>query len=114
MTGDCIFCKVIAGTIPAARVYDDEQCIAFTDVNPQAPHHVLVVPKVHVTSLAFTTAKDQELLGHLMVAANEVARQQGLEHGYRVVVNTGPDGGQTVSHLHLHVMGGRHMGWPPG
>jgi histidine triad (HIT) family protein len=111
---DCLFCKIAAGTIPVTRLYEDEQVVAFPDINPQAPVHVLVIPKQHVASLAQTSADDAALLGHLLNAAVEVARLQGLANGYRLVINTGADGGQTVEHLHLHLLGGRHMTWPPG
>jgi histidine triad (HIT) family protein len=114
MSSDCLFCKIVSGAIPAKLVHEDEVCIAFTDINPQAPTHVLVVPKEHLTSLAEAGPEHTALLGKLMAAAAGLARQLKLERGYRVVVNTGPDGGQTVSHLHLHVLGGRHMSWPPG
>jgi histidine triad (HIT) family protein len=111
---DCLFCKIAAGTIPVKRLFEDGQVLAFPDINPQAPMHVLVIPKQHVASMAETTAKDEAMLGHLLTACAEVARQQGLGKGYRLVINTGPDGGQTVEHLHVHLLGGRHMGWPPG
>jgi histidine triad (HIT) family protein len=111
---DCLFCKITAGTIPVTRLYEDEQVLAFADIHPQAPVHVLVIPKQHIASLAQTTTDDAAMLGHLLAAAAEVARLQGLEKGYRVVVNTGANGGQTVEHLHVHLLGGRHMGWPPG
>jgi histidine triad (HIT) family protein len=114
MSSDCLFCKIVAGTIPVKTLFEDEWCVAFPDLHPQAPVHVLVVPKEHLVSLAEAGAEHTALLGRLMSAAAEVARMQGLEQGYRVVVNTGSDGGQTVRHLHLHVLGGRHMGWPPG
>jgi histidine triad (HIT) family protein len=114
MSGGCLFCKIITGMIPAQRVYEDEVCIAFPDINPQALSHVLVVPKEHIASLAEVGPEHTALLGQLMTAATEVARRQKLGRGYRVVVNTGAEGGQTVPHLHLHVLGGRHMGWPPG
>ncbi len=111
---DCLFCKIVAGTIPVKRLYESDDAIAFADINPQAPVHVLVIPKRHITSLAVTLPADAALLGHLLAAAAEVARAQGLAEGYRLVINTGPDGGQTVDHLHVHVLGGRHMSWPPG
>ena len=110
----CLFCKIVAGTIPSKSVYQDEQCIAFGDINPQAPVHFLVVPREHVVSLAEAQEKLKPLLGHLLWAAGEIARQKGLGKGYRVTINAGPDGGQTVDHLHVHVLGGRHMTWPPG
>ena len=114
MSSGCLFCKIVTGMIPARLVYEDAICIAFGDINPQAPSHTLVVPKEHLESLAEAGPEHTALLGQLLAAAAEVARRQNLSRGYRVVVNTGPEGGQTVSHLHLHVIGGRHMGWPPG
>ncbi len=114
MSGGCLFCKIVDGKIPAERIYEDDNSIAIADINPQALIHVLVLPKRHIASLAETGPEDTELLGKLMAAAAEVARRRNLERGYRVVVNTGAEGGQTVHHLHLHVLGGRHMGWPPG
>jgi histidine triad (HIT) family protein len=111
---DCLFCKIAAGTIPVTRLYEDQQVLAFPDINPQAPVHVLVIPKQHVTSIAHTTKVDEAMLGHLLAAAAEVAKLQALGDGYRLVINTGQDGGQTVEHLHVHLLGGRHMGWPPG
>ena len=112
---ECIFCKIVAKTIPAALVYEDDLVVAFDDVNPQAPTHTLVIPRRHVGSIAELQDSDIELLGRLMLAGNTIARQKGIaDAGYRVVVNTGAHGGQTVFHLHLHVLGGRHMAWPPG
>jgi histidine triad (HIT) family protein len=110
----CLFCKIVAGEIPSTPVYQDNQCYAFADIAPKAPVHILVVPRTHIASLAEAKAEDTALLGHLLTTAGEIARTKGLGNGYRVVVNTGPDGGQTVDHLHLHVMGGRGMTWPPG
>lgn len=110
----CLFCKIVDGSIPSKSVYQDERCVAFGDINPQAPVHVLVVPREHVASLAHAGEAHTALLGHLFQAAAKVAREKGLANGYRVVVNTGADGGQTVDHLHVHVLGGRHMTWPPG
>jgi len=114
MNTDCLFCKILAGEIPANRVYEDEFCIAFPDINPQAPTHLIIIPKEHLASQAKAQAHHKQLLGHLMVTASELARTQKLEKGYRVVVNTGDDGGQTIHHLHLHLLGGRPMHWPPG
>jgi len=114
MSADCLFCKIVAGTIPANRVYEDECSIVFPDINPQAPTHLLIIPKQHIGSLAKCVAEDTSLLGHLMSTAADVARTLNLDRGYRIVLNTGDDGGQTVNHLHLHLLGGRHMGWPPG
>jgi len=111
---DCLFCKIASGAIPVTRLYEDDEIVAFPDINPQAPTHILIIPKQHFGSLAHTGAEDSALLGHLLMAASRIAEQQNLAKGYRVVINTGPDGGQTVDHLHLHLLGGRHMGWPPG
>jgi histidine triad (HIT) family protein len=114
MNNDCLFCKIVAGSIPAKRLYEDEMCLAFADIHPQAPVHVLVIPKDHIASTAECTIEHAPLLGHLLGAAARIAVEQHLDGGYRIVVNTGADGGQTVEHLHLHVLGGRAMGWPPG
>jgi histidine triad (HIT) family protein len=111
---DCLFCKIAAGDIPVTRLYEDEQVLAFADINPQAPTHILIIPRQHLQSLAETTAENSPLLGHLLTTAAKIARQQNLIHGYRTVINTGHDGGQTVGHLHLHLLGGRPMHWPPG
>lgn len=109
-----VFKKIIDGEIPANVVYEDDLCLAFRDVNPQAPTHVLVIPRKEIPSLADATAADRDLLGHLLLAADKVAKQLDLAAGYRVVINIGEDGGQTVPHLHVHVLGGRSLGWPPG
>lgn len=106
---DCIFCKIVAGEIPAERVYEDEHCIAFHDVNPAAPVHLLVIPKRHIESLDSLAPDDQALMGHIVTRIPEIARNQGLDKGYRTVVNTGPEGGQTVFHIHFHILGGRQM-----
>ena len=112
---ECIFCKILAGTIPAALVYEDDVVVAFDDVNPQAPTHTLVIPRKHVASMAELQDSDVGLLGRLMLAGNKIAAQKGIaDAGYRFVVNTGGHGGQSVFHLHLHVLGGRHLSWPPG
>jgi histidine triad (HIT) family protein len=111
---DCLFCKIASGAIPVERMYEDERVLAFPDLNPQAPTHVLVIPKQHIASHADAVAGDADLLGHMLWAVGEVARSRKLERGYRLVINTGPDGGQTVEHLHLHLLGGRPMHWPPG
>ncbi len=110
----CLFCKVIEGTIPSTPVYQDELVYAFADINPKAPVHLLVVPREHLRSLDDASADKRELLGHLLWVAAEIAQQKKLGNGYRVVVNTGEDGGQTVDHLHLHLLGGRALHWPPG
>ncbi len=112
---DCIFCKIVAGAIPAAKVYEDERAVAFRDINPQAPTHALVIPRKHVASLNEATEDDRDLLGHLLLVAARVARSEGhAEGGYRTVINTGPGAGQTVFHIHVHVLGGRGLKWPPG
>ncbi len=110
----CLFCKIVEGTIPSTAVYQDEQCYAFNDIDPKAPVHVLVIPRKHIPSLAAAEEGDQALLGHLLWAAAEIARAKGLANGYRVVISTGRDGGQTVDHLHVHLLGGRSLTWPPG
>jgi histidine triad (HIT) family protein len=114
MSGKTIFKKIIDREIPAAIVYEDELCLAFRDVNPQAPTHVLVIPKREIQALSSLTAADAELIGHIHVTIAQIARDLGLQDGYRVVVNNGRDGGQTVDHLHFHLLGGRQLGWPPG
>lgn len=109
-----IFKRIIDGEIPAKRIYDDELCLAFHDVNPQAPVHVLVIPKKEIRSIAELSAEDQALAGHMLLVVAKIARDLQLEKGYRVVANTGADGGQSVDHLHFHLLGGRALGWPPG
>ncbi len=109
-----IFTKIIDREIPATIVYEDERCLAFRDVNPQAPTHILVIPKREIPSIAAITAEDAELLGHLWTVIPQIAAQEKLEGGYRVVVNNGKDGGQSVDHLHFHILGGRSLTWPPG
>lgn len=109
-----IFKKIIDGEIPADVVYEDEHCLAFRDVNPQAPTHVLVIPRREIVSLDETTDGDQALLGHLMLVVKRLAAELNLSGGYRVVVNCGEQGGQSVPHLHLHLLAGRVMKWPPG
>ena len=112
---ECLFCKIVSRTIPAALVYEDEVVIAFDDINPQAPTHTLVIPRKHVASMAELQDSDVGLLARLMSAGNTIAKQKGIaDSGYRFVVNTGVHGGQSVFHLHLHVLGGRHLSWPPG
>jgi histidine triad (HIT) family protein len=110
----CLFCKIVAGEIPSKKVFEDDLTYAFRDINPQAPTHVLVVPRKHIASLAVASAEDQELLGYLHLVAARIANSEGLSKGFRTVINTGPDGGQTVDHLHVHLLGGRAMLWPPG
>jgi histidine triad (HIT) family protein len=110
----CLFCKIVEGVIPSTPVYQDEFAYAFADLNPQAPVHILIVPREHIKSIAEAGEDKRALLGHLLWTAAEIAREKNLGSGYRIVVNTGEDGGQTVDHLHLHLLGGRHMTWPPG
>ncbi len=111
---DCLFCKIVAGTIPAKRLHEDADTLAFADINPQAPTHLLVIPKRHIASHAHALPEDAGILGQLLVASGDLARAYRLDDGYRLVINTGRDGGQTVDHLHVHLLGGRSMGWPPG
>lgn len=111
---DCLFCKIRDGEIPSDKVYEDDDVLAFRDINPQAPVHILVIPKRHVASVADLTPGDVTLAGKLQVALAEIARQQGLRDGFRVVANTGKHGQQTVFHLHYHLLGGRQLTWPPG
>jgi histidine triad (HIT) family protein len=110
----CLFCRIIAGSVPSTAVYQDDLCYAFADIHPQAPVHVLVVPRQHLSSLDEIEADGHTLVGHLLWAAAQIAESKGLSQGYRVVVNTGPHGGQTVDHLHVHLLGGRPFSWPPG
>jgi len=115
MENNCLFCQIIAGEIAAEVVYSDERCVAFRDINPQAPTHVLVVPREHIESLDDATQKDEALLGHMLRVAARVANEMGhSESGYRAVINTGAGAGQSVFHLHVHLLGGRALTWPPG
>jgi len=112
---NCLFCRIVAGETPADVIYKDERCLAFRDTDPQSPVHVLVVPRDHLDSLDDAAQKDEAPLGHLLRVAARVANEQGLsESGYRTVINTGAGAGQSVFHLHLHVLGGRQLNWPPG
>lgn len=112
---DCIFCKIVAGEIPCNKVYEDGKILAFRDLKPEAPQHVLVIPKLHIASLAEAKEEHLELLGYIQLKISEIAEELGIkESGFRVVANTGDEGGQTVNHLHYHVIGGRFMKWPPG
>lgn len=113
-TPDTIFGKIIRREIPADIVYEDNLCLAFRDVAPQAPVHILVIPKNPIAKLEVAGSSDHALLGHLLLTVKKVAAQVGLTNGYRVVINNGNDGGQTVDHLHLHILGGRQLQWPPG
>lgn len=115
MSADCLFCKILAGDIPADRVYEDDQCFAFRDINPQAPHHVLIIPRKHIASLNDLEEADEKIVGHLYYAAAKIADQLGIAGpGYRLVINTNEGAGQTVFHIHVHLVGGRPLGWPPG
>ena len=111
---DCLFCKIIDGKIPAKKVYEDDKAFAFEDINPQAQTHVLIIPKKHIIGIDQATAEDAELIGCCQLVAAKIAKERQLRQGFRTVYNVGPDAGQTVFHLHLHLLGGRKMGWPPG
>ena len=111
---DCLFCKIVGGEIPSDRVLEDDDVIAFRDINPRAPTHVLIVPRRHIPDAHALTGDDGSILAALFGAARRIADDAGLEKGYRVVTNVGPESGQSVFHLHLHLLGGRPMGWPPG
>jgi histidine triad (HIT) family protein len=111
---DCLFCKIIDGKIPSKKVYEDDRTFAFQDINPQAPTHVLIIPKKHVVDIKSAAPEDAELIGYCNLVAAKIAKERGLEGGFRTVYNVGPDAGQTVFHLHLHLLGGRPMTWPPG
>jgi len=111
---DCLFCRVVRGDVPSKKVYEDDFTFAFEDINPQGPTHVLVVPKKHIAGLKEAKAEDAELLGRCQLAAAEIARQRSIENGYRTVLNVGPGAGQSVFHMHVHLIGGRNLKWPPG
>lgn len=112
---NCLFCKIAAGEIASGTVYQDDLCVAFNDINPQAPTHILIIPREHLASLDQAAGRHREMLGHLLLTAAAIARDKGFaEDGYRLVVNTNSDGGQTVFHLHLHLLGGRQFIFPPG
>lgn len=111
---DCLFCRIIRGEVPARKVHEDEHTFAFEDINPQAPTHVLVIPKKHVAGLKEATPDDLETIGWCHLAAAQIARQRSIEDGYRTVLNVGPKAGQSVFHLHVHLLGGRALHWPPG
>jgi histidine triad (HIT) family protein len=111
---DCLFCRIVSGEIPCKKVYEDEHTLAFDDINPQAPTHVLVIPKKHVRGLKEASLEDMELIGRCHLAAAVIARERNVEDGYRTVLNVGPKAGQSVFHLHVHLLGGRSLHWPPG
>jgi histidine triad (HIT) family protein len=110
----CLFCRIMRGELPAKKIYDDPEMFAFEDIRPQAPTHVLIVPKKHIEGLEKASAEDAEIIGKCHLVAAQIARDRGIEDGYRTVYNVGPGAGQSVFHLHLHLLGGRPLGWPPG
>lgn len=115
MASHCLFCKIAAGEIPSTRVYSDDELYAFRDINPGAPQHILLITRKHILSVAALEEDDSALMGRLMLRARKIAEQEGFaEDGFRCVFNTGVDGGQTVQHIHLHILAGRHLSWPPG
>lgn len=115
MAQDCIFCRIVAGELPATLVREEDDVVAFRDIDPRAPTHVLVIPRRHIASVNDLGAEDAELVGRLFLVAKEIAREEGInETGYRLVMNTGPHAGQSVDHIHLHLLGGRDLAWPPG
>ena len=115
MTSQCLFCRIAEGEIPSTQVYADDDVYAFRDISPAAPQHILVIPRKHITSLNDASDEDQALLGKLLLSARKIAAQEGFaEDGFRTVINTGEMGGQTVFHIHVHVLSGRHLAWPPG
>jgi histidine triad (HIT) family protein len=115
MTDPCLFCRIAAGEVPAKLVYESDDVVAFRDINPQAPTHILIIPRRHIASVNHLSPGDAELVGRLYLVARELAEQEGVAtSGYRLVMNTGPGAGQTVDHIHLHLIGGRSLHWPPG
>ena len=111
---DCLFCKIITGEIPSTKVYEDEQVLAFRDIDPKAPFHAVVIPKTHIASTADITGENSAVIAHIFEVIAKIAAQEKLENGFRVVNNCGEQGGQTVNHLHFHLLSGRNLGWPPG
>jgi histidine triad (HIT) family protein len=111
---DCLFCRMIRGEIPAKKVYEDEETFVFEDIKPQAPTHVLIIPKRHIVDVKEAKEEDAEIIGKLHLVAAKIAREHNIENGYRTVFNVGPGAGQSVFHLHLHLLGGRTLEWPPG
>ncbi|MEG1778996.1 MAG: histidine triad nucleotide-binding protein [Oscillospiraceae bacterium] len=110
----CLFCKIVAGEIPSKKIYEDDKVLLFHDVDPKAPVHFLAIPKKHITSANEINAENGVIVADIFVAIAKAAKELGLENGYRIVTNIGEDGGQTVEHMHFHVLGGRHLSWPPG
>jgi histidine triad (HIT) family protein len=111
---DCLFCRIVRGEIPTKKIYEDEETLVFEDINPQAPTHVLIIPKKHIVDVKEAKAEDAEIIGKLHLVAAKIARNRNIENGYRTVFNVGPGAGQSVFHLHLHLLGGRPLTWPPG
>lgn len=111
---DCLFCRIVSGEIPSKKIYEDAHTFAFEDISPQAPTHVLVVPKKHIAGLKEADAEDAAIIGHCHLAAARIARERSIEDGYRTVLNVGPKAGQSVFHMHVHLLGGRNLHWPPG
>jgi histidine triad (HIT) family protein len=112
---DCIFCKIISGEIPSKKVYEDDKVFAFEDINPEAPVHLLIIPKTHIDSINELSENDKELIGHIFLVSQKLAKEYNIEDsGYRVISNCGEAAGQTVKHLHFHLLGGRQLKWPPG
>lgn len=115
MTENCLFCKILAKEIPAKIIYEDDQVIAFEDINPQAPIHALIIPREHIATINDLEPKHNALIGHMLQVAKKLAHAQGIDtRGYRVLMNCNADGGQAVFHIHMHLLGGRHLNWPPG
>lgn len=115
MKEDCIFCKIIKGVIATDKVYEDKNIVAFNDVNPQAPVHIIIIPKTHIEKLSDLTQEDSQLIGEMIIKATQLARKKGIElSGYRLIFNCNKDAGQAVFHIHLHLIGGRKLSWPPG
>lgn len=113
--GECIFCKIISGEIPCSKVFEDDKILAFNDINPEAPTHVLIIPKEHISSVNELNQDNIDVIGHIFLKAKEIANTLGIaEDGYRIVTNCGKNGGQTVGHIHYHLLGGRGLQWPPG
>lgn len=112
---DCVFCKIVSGEIPSTKVYEDDKVLAFKDINPEAPVHIVIIPKNHIESLNSIKEEDINIISHILITAKNLAKDLGIsEKGYRLVNNCGKDGGQTVNHLHFHLLGGRLLQWPPG
>jgi len=114
MSDDCLFCKIVAGKVPSKKVYEDDEVFVFEDIDPKAPTHVLIIPKRHIVDLKEAEAEDAGIIGYCQLVAAKIGRERGIEDGYRTVYNVGPRSGQSVFHLHLHLLGGRDLAWPPG